>query len=240
MFSPLVTAIHPEMLVALLGIGADRLRYTLIYVVCLVLAVSVHEFSHAFAAHKLGDPTPEGQGRLTLNPVAHADPIGTLALPVVLGLLSNGSMMFGWGRPVNTNPRFYTRKITMRAGMALVSIAGPLSNLLMALASLALTAVLAHGFGLGNWLVSKDNPLLMFFALNVLLFVFNLLPLHPLDGGKVLGWALGAKHQHIDEYLQRYGGIVLLVLVFAAPQVLGYLFAPFLGLAYWAFAAVVV
>ena len=62
-----MTAIHPEMLVALLGIGADRLRYTLIYVVCLVLAVSVHEFSHAFAAHKLGDPTPEGQGRLNVT-----------------------------------------------------------------------------------------------------------------------------------------------------------------------------
>ncbi len=233
-------AIQTELSVALLaGIGVERLRYTLLYVLCLVLAVSVHEFSHALAAHKLGDPTPEGQGRLTLNPVAHADPIGTLALPVVLGLLSAGTMMFGWGRPVNTNPRYYTRKITMRAGMALVAFAGPLSNLVLAVLTLGVAWVLVHVAGLGGWLLGADNPVVMFFVLNVILFVFNLLPLHPLDGGKVLGWLLGVRRQHIDEYLQRYGGIVLLVLVFAAPGVLHFFFDPVLRVAMMALSAVV-
>jgi len=233
-------AIQTELSVALLaGIGVDRLRYTLLYVLCLVLAVSVHEFSHALAAHKLGDPTPEGQGRLTLNPVAHADPIGTLALPVVLGLLSNGALMFGWGRPVNTNPRYYTRKVTMRAGMALVAFAGPLSNLVLAVLTLGISWVLVHVAGLGGWLLGADNPVVMFFSLNVILFVFNLLPLHPLDGGKVLGWLLGVKRQNVDDFLLRYGGIILLVLVFAVPQVLYFVFEPVMRIAGMAFAAVV-
>jgi len=233
----LCSANYPE-LVALIGIGADDLRRTLLYVICLILAVSVHEFSHAFAAHKLGDPTPEGQGRLTLNPVAHADPIGTVALPVVLGLLSAGTMLFGWGRPVQTNPRYYTRKVTMRAGMALVAFAGPLSNLLLATLSLAVAWGLATFGGMSAALRTPQNPLLVFFGLNVVLFAFNLIPLHPLDGGKVLGWILGVKRQHIDEYLQRYGGIALLVLVIAVPQVLYFILGPFLRLANWAFGAV--
>lgn len=234
-----VIAIQSELYTALLAaIDAERLRFTVLYVLCLVLAVSVHEFSHAFAAHKLGDPTPEGQGRLTLNPVAHADPMGTLALPIILGLLSNGKMMFGWGRPVQTNPRYYSRKVTMRGGMALVAFAGPLSNLLLALVSLVLVAIVSRTSGLDTWLMGPDNPLQMFFALNVMLFAFNLLPLHPLDGGKVLGWILGVRRQHIDEMLQRYGGIVLLVVVFAFPEVLAFIFRPFMLLAGWAFGAV--
>lgn len=224
----------------LLAIGAADLRRAGIFVICMILAIGVHEFSHAYAAHKLGDPTPEGEGRLTLNPVAHMDPIGTLALPLVLGLWMNG-MIFGWGRPVNTNPRMYDRKITMRGGMALVAFAGPLSNLLLAALSLLLvfilkvTGVITVASLAGG---SLEHPLLVFYFLNILLFAFNLLPLHPLDGGKVLAWALGPRYQHVDDFLARYGFVILIVLVVALPQVISVLFGPFFSFGRWALTAV--
>jgi Zn-dependent protease len=225
-----------------LGSVAD-LRRAGIFVICMILAIGVHEFAHAYTAHRLGDPTPEGQGRLTLNPVAHMDPIGTLALPLILGLGVFGKgMIFGWGRPVQTIPRYYTRKISMRAGMALVSFAGPLSNLLQAVITLGIVLVLTRaGIVDAASLLSGgfDHPLLVFFYLNILLFAFNLLPLHPLDGGKVLGWILGAKYQHIDDFLARYGFVILLVLVFALPgNPLGVVFAPFFSAGDWALRAV--
>lgn len=226
---------------ALVAVAAEDLRRAGIYVICLVLAISVHEFSHAFAAHRLGDPTPERDGRLTLNPVAHADPIGTLVLPLVLGLSSAG-VFFGWGRPVMTNPRFYTRKISMRGGMALVAFAGPLSNLLLA----TLTLGVVWGLGAGGLLdghLAIFKLLRTFYLLNVILFVFNLLPVHPLDGGKVLAWMLKSKHQYIDDFLVRNGGYILVGLIIVGPllgvDILGFLFGPFIRLANMALAAVV-
>lgn len=217
----------------LLAVGAGDLRRTMLYVVCLILAITVHEFSHALAAHKLGDPTPEGQGRLTLNPVAHADPIGTLVLPVTLGLFSPG-MLFGWGRPVMTQPRLFTRKVTMRGGMAVVAFAGPLSNLLMAAAVLAVVWVAGLAGGGPAWMYDPEQPLWLFFQLNLVLFAFNLLPVHPLDGGKVLGWLLGARYQHVDDFLTRYGGFILLALVLGAPQVLAFVLGPVVRAGAWA------
>ncbi len=223
----------------LLALGAGDLRRAGIFVICMILAIGVHEYAHAFAAHRLGDPTPEGQGRLTLNPVAHMDPIGTLALPLILGLgfLGQG-MIFGWGRPVETQPRLYTRKINMRAGMALVAFAGPLSNLLQAAITLALIWGLTVGGVLSAATLGSDHPLSVFYTLNILLFAFNLLPLHPLDGGKVLAWILGPKNQHIDDFLGRYGFVILLVLVFALPQVLHQVLGPFFAVGQWALQAV--
>lgn len=223
-----------------MGSAAD-LRRAGIFVICMILAIGVHEFAHAYAAHRLGDPTPEGQGRLTLNPVAHMDPIGTLALPLILGLTGSG-MMFGWGRPVQTQPRLYTRKITMRAGMALVAFAGPLSNLLQA----AFTLLLVFGLVRGGVVEpaalltgNLEHPLVVFYFLNILLFAFNLLPLHPLDGGKVLAWILGPRYQNIDDFLTRYGFVILLVLVFALPGVMSTVFAPFFSAGAWALQAVI-
>jgi Zn-dependent protease len=215
----------------LLALGAVDLRRAGIFVICMILAIAVHEFSHAFAAHRLGDPLPEGQGRLTLNPVAHMDPLGTLLLPLGLAIFSPG-LLFGWGRPVQTEPRNYTRKVTMRGGMAIVSIAGPLSNLVLAALTLVLVFALSRG-GVLTGPLTLDHPLLVFYFLNIVLFVFNLLPIHPLDGGKVLAWFLGPKYQHVDDFLMKYGGIILLVLVFGFRGVLGVVFEPFyrLGMA---------
>ena len=206
------------------GIGAADLRLAGIFVLCLVAAITVHEFSHAFAAHRLGDPTPEAQGRLTLNPVAHADPIGTLALPIMLAIISPG-MLFGWGRPVEYQARHFTRRISMRSAEAIVAFAGPLSNLLLALLTVGVVFGLASA-GVIEGRLSTFHPLRTFFNLNILLFVFNLIPIHPLDGGKVLHWLLGPKYQHVDDFLGRYGFMILVILVFATP-ILGWVLGPF-------------
>jgi Zn-dependent protease len=219
----------------LLALTAADLRQAGIFVICLILAISVHEFSHAFSAHKLGDPTPEGEGRLTLNPIVHADPVGTLILPIVLALTSPG-FFFGWGRPVQTQPRYYTRKITMRGGMALVAFAGPFSNLLLAALTLLVVWILSLAGVLTDGVL---GPLVIFFNLNIILMVFNLLPLHPLDGGKILAWFLGPKRQHIDDFLTRYGGYIIIIMVVALPGVLGMLLSPFYQFGHWLLRAVI-
>ena len=210
----------------------ETLRRAGLYVICLILAVTVHEFAHAYAAHKLGDGTPEAQGRLTLSPMAHADPVGTLILPLILAL-SPGGLLFGWGRPVQTQPRNYTRNVTMRGGMAIVAFAGPLSNLLQAALVLAVVAGLSAG---GVLTPTMYEPLALFFTLNLLLFAFNLVPIHPLDGGKVISWILGPKWEPADDFLARYGFIILIVLVFSG--LLGYLLTPVFNLGNAALAAV--
>ena len=214
---------------ALVGIQATDLRDVAIYVVCLVISVSIHEFAHAFAADHLGDPTPGRDGRLTLNPVAHADPIGTIALPVMAGLFH--LPLIGWGRPVATQPTYYTRKVSMRAGLALVAFAGPLSNFLQALVTIAaLKGIKAAGVsseGL-EYILGK------FFELNLVLMAFNLLPLHPLDGGKILSWLLPARLAFVDDFLARWGGVILLVLVMLLPRVLWAMLSPIFDLAAWA------
>jgi Zn-dependent protease len=223
----------------LLAVGsAADLRRAGIFVICMILAIGVHEFAHAYAAHRLGDRTPESQGRLTLNPVAHMDPIGTLALPLVLGL-SNTGFVFGWGRPVEHVPRYFTRKITMRAGTAIVAFAGPVSNLLQALLTLGLMYGLTRAGVLDAAAILRgglEHPLRVFYFLNILLFAFNLLPLHPLDGGKVLAWALGARHARVDELLLRWGQFIIIGLVLlpfvtnGRVDPLGWLFGPFFAL----------
>lgn len=212
-------------LLGLLGLGAADLRMAGLYVLFLVAAVTVHEFAHAFAAHRLGDPTAASQGRLTLNPVSHADPVGTLVLPIVLAVASPG-MLFGWGRPVPYQARYFTRKITMRTGSAIVAIAGPLANLLMAAVTVLAVWLLARAGVIGETL-PFESPLRLFFNLNLLLFVFNLLPIHPLDGGKVLAWGLGSRYQPVDNFLAQWGWVILIALVLSPVPILGYLLSPF-------------
>lgn len=164
----------------------------LLFIGALLVAITIHEFSHALVADRLGDPTPRLQGRLTLNPLAHLDPLGTLMLILV---------RFGWGKPVQFDP--FNLK-DPRRDAALISFAGPASNF-----------VLASFLGI----VVRVLPetifyLLPFIQLNVVLGVFNLVPIHPLDGGKVFIGLLAPQTARVwDRLLQRYGLLILLFLI---------------------------
>lgn len=168
----------------------------IIAVVAIVfIAFPVHEMAHAAMAVALGDPTPRLQGRFTLNPLAHIDPIGAVLI------LFTG---FGWAKPVQWSPRNVT--IDVRLAVILVSLAGPVSNLI--LATLAL-------FFLDKTSVDLINNFLQSFAfINVLLFVFNLIPVPPLDGSHILFALLPDSTYDLQVTLQRYGFLLLMVVIF--------------------------
>ncbi len=177
--------------------------------VALLLAIDIHEFSHAWAADRLGDPTPRTQGRLTLNPLAHLDPLGTILLVLI---------HFGWGKPVVFDP--YNLRNPRRDG-AIISLAGPISNILLAILCSVLIQVL---FGLrlpllqnsmgGLFLSSGIAFLQQLIVFNVVLAIFNLVPIHPLDGFKVVEGILPEEAAAQWHELERYGLIFLLFLLF--------------------------
>jgi Zn-dependent protease len=158
-------------------------RHAVVGLIALILSIAVHEFSHAWVADRLGDRTPRLQGRVTLNPMAHADPFGTLLFPL-MGIMFFGGILFGWGRPVEVNPVSFTRKLRMKISHLLVAAAGPISNLLFGiLISGVLLILLRSGVELKAEVHYGIRSLI---GLNFLLCVFNLLPIPPLDGGTVL------------------------------------------------------
>ncbi len=169
--------------------GLDLIRHAVLVLVPMILSLTVHEFAHALASKKLGDNTAEGMGRLTLNPIAHIDPIGTLLLPLIL-IMSSSGLFFGWAKPVPVNPTRFTRKISMRTGMMIVAAAGPLSNLSLALLCAAALSVGVHTGILTAVPEAIQMLLLTMIGINVALFVFNMIPVYPLDGQKVLAGLL--------------------------------------------------
>ncbi len=176
----------------------------LLSAISIVIAISVHEFAHAKTADHLGDPTPGLQGRLTLNPLAHLDVYGTLFL-LMFG--------FGWGKPVQFDP--FNLK-NPRKDAAIISVAGPLSNFLMAI--LASAAVwLFTIFNLDTIATIGTFILTPFIIMNLILGVFNLIPVHPLDGFKIVGGLLREKQAKEWYQLERYGIVFLLLLIFPFP-----------------------
>lgn len=146
-----------------------------------LIAITFHEFAHGFVAYKLGDNTAKNEGRLSLNPLDHLDPIGSLML------LFAG---FGWGKPVHVNPRNYTRKISMEKGEAIVSAAGPIMNFLLAII-FTLIYYAIYKFAGSQFLFSTVGGIIMLLisytiSINIGLGVFNLIPLPPLDGSKII------------------------------------------------------
>lgn len=173
----------------------DPLAFVLV-AVSLVFAISLHEFAHAVAADVQGDRLPRAMGRLTPNPVRHLDPLGTLLL-----LLAG----FGWGKPVEFRPNALRSE---RFGAALVALAGPMMNLLLALVGAFAYVLLGKPEG------SLALFLGYFVGINVLLAVFNLVPLPPLDGSRLLTIFLPPRHHNVIYFLDRYGFLILLLLVF--------------------------
>lgn len=189
----------------------------------LIISIAIHEFSHAVAANALGDPTPRRQGRLTLNPLAHLDQVGTLMI-VMSSLAGFG---IGWGKPVQVNPMYF-RRLTPRAGMGVVAFAGPLSNVVLALIGSVGFHAVGSGFLHDFWFIWT--------LINLALALFNLLPVFPLDGFNVFLALLDALRQDWSRRLARlwqqqvqYGPMVLillLVLDWQFPQIspIGWLF----------------
>jgi Zn-dependent protease len=191
--------------------------------VVLLLAVSAHEAAHAWMSYKYGDDTAYQLGRVTLNPVKHTDPIGTLLLPIlsfIFGAVGGalGSIpLIGWGKPTPVNPRKWTK---YKQANVMVSIAGILANLLIAVISFTIfKLLLGYGVftfenlqeGFGKILATLFLNLIF---LNVSLAIFNLLPFPPLDGSKVLSTFLPASFQPVFDMLEQFGFLILMALIY--------------------------
>jgi Zn-dependent protease len=193
-------------------ITADHVRVALLSLIAFVVSISVHEFGHAFVADRLGDRIPRLQGRLTLSPAAHIDPIGTILVPLLGAFLPHSFPLLAWGKPVQTSPNNYTRRLSMRTGHMLVAAAGPFMNLLLAVVGSVIFLVM----GKLGWLSAGLATALVNYvlALNISLMFFNLLPIPPLDGGTVLAGLLPESFQVILRPLERYGMLLLFVMMY--------------------------
>ena len=183
----------------------------------LVLSLSIHEYAHAWVAYKLGDISQKIRGRLTLNPLAHIDPIGFIAI-VLVGV--------GWGKPVTVDDRNFKDS---RKGMMLTSLAGPASNLLLAILVTIILKLLMV-FGVMNSIINSNtgniilNMLLYVIQFNIVFGIFNLIPLPPLDGSKVLAYFLPQRARGFMYTLERYSFIIIMIIYFT--NLTSYIIAP--------------
>ncbi len=188
----------------------------LLLIPILLLSIVLHEVAHAWVARREGDPTAERQGRITLNPIRHLDPVGSILVPVLL-IAMPGNFIFGWARPVPVNPNNFRDR---RGGDIRVSLAGIVVNLLLAVAfTLLLVPVLAlgadpSGSGLGGVLVAAAYYGIL---INLILAVFNLIPVPPLDGSHVLYHLLPAGIREQYRSFGRFGILALLAILFLVP-----------------------
>jgi Zn-dependent protease len=209
-------------------LSPETIRWILIGLFVLVVSVALHEFGHAVMAHKLGDDTPSRQGRVTLNPLAHADPIGTLLLPLlggIYGAYGGGGGGFGWGKPVQWQPHRIRKGIRMSTANILVSFAGPFMNLVLATIIILVHCILTWqgvtSFDIigGKFHVGGEADKILIFAAttNFVLFFFNLLPLPPLDGGHIAQAFVPYRHRATFDNIAKYGPFVILGVMLIPP-----------------------
>ncbi len=198
--------------------------------VVLLLAISAHEAAHAWMSDRFGDDTARLLGRVTLNPVAHTDPIGTLLIPIVNFLMSLGGARFfliGWGKPTPVNPLRWRQKDLANV---MVSIAGILANILLATIAFTIIKVILVTGLVYSIPESMQEPVILFLdnmlTMNISLALFNLLPFPPLDGSKVLETFLPPSMQPLYELLEQYGFLLLIVLMYTG--VIGAIMRPIL------------
>ena len=196
--------------------GSNVVYEIAVWLVPLVIAIVFHEVAHGLVARRLGDPTAEEKGRLSLNPIRHIDPIGTVVLPMILAI--SHAPVFGWAKPVPVN---YRRLNNPRRDMILVALAGPGMNLLLALvgtAILAVTIMTADGARDGIAAIVAANAL-NFVLINIFLAVFNLLPVPPFDGGHVVEGLLPSSLARSFRKIGRFSLLVLIVLLLVLPAI---------------------
>lgn len=178
---------------------------TIISIVILIFSIIIHEIAHGFMADKLGDPTARLQGRLTLNPIKHIDPVGSIIVPLITSL---SGFTFGWAKPVEYNPYNLKNK---RQGEFLIALAGPMSNILLA----AIFGLIIRFASAGATTVTPFIEICSYIVIiNLVLAIFNLIPLPPLDGSKLLFAWLPQQYGQLRMMLETYGMIFILVVVF--------------------------
>lgn len=206
------------------------MQLTLIQQICVwalpvLFAITLHEAAHGWCAYKLGDPTAKLLGRVSINPIVHIDPFGSILVPLLLGYFSNFQFIFGWAKPV---PITYENLRNKKRDVSLVALAGPASNLLMALfwgLCLKLTITSTQASDVIKFIANASMAGIL---INIVLFALNMLPIPPLDGAKIVSSLMPSKYSYHFDKLEPYGFVILMGL--ALTHTLHFLLQPILNI----------